>query len=265
MANRLPNRIPNWYSNRRPNQFGFSSSVAGVQITHADITFNSTWAGASGSIFVDWDDGSALEEFVLAPGGVAVGHTYGGAGTYVMKITDSYGNVTSITANSSSISAAASFNLMPLLNTFLATSNSLTDISFLASNTSLATLFLNANGITDISPLANLTSLSNLRLNINSFSDCSPVAGLSALTSLRLDSNALTYTTTPWFTASSGTFRFASTVSTAGEVDLWLANLNTAVWANCEVYLDGTNPARTAASDADVAALVGRSVTLHLT
>ena len=72
-------------------------------------------------------------------------------------------------------------------------SNRISDISPLASLTSLADLDLTHNQISDISPLAsaNLTSLTELDLWGNQISDISPLASLTNLTELWLGANQI--------------------------------------------------------------------------
>ena len=67
--------------------------------------------------------------------------------------------------------------------------NNITDISSLASLTSLETLWLGDNNITDISALASLTNLERLDLQSNSISDISALSGLTKLTFLKLGYN----------------------------------------------------------------------------
>ncbi|MDH4291462.1 MAG: leucine-rich repeat domain-containing protein, partial [Dehalococcoidia bacterium] len=69
--------------------------------------------------------------------------------------------------------------------------NQISDISPLASVTSLTELSLKENQISDISPLASLTSLTELSLGENQISDISPVANLTSLTWLDLESNQI--------------------------------------------------------------------------
>ena len=237
-----------------------------ISVTHSNQNFASIWKGASGSIFVDWGDGSAVEEFVLVSGGVDVDHTYGGAGTYEIKVTGATANVIDLAATSQSISAIAGFDQLPGLLSLAMSGNALTDISTLANCTSLQILNVGSNQIADISVLSGLTDLQSIRVYYNQISDISPLVGLSNATLIYAFNNALTYTTQSWFTATSGNFRFYTTLSTAAEVDQFLIDLNNASWANCTVHLNGTNPAHTGGAPvlAAIAGLVSRSVTLHL-
>jgi hypothetical protein len=81
---------------------------------------------------------------------------------------------------------------------------------------------------------------------------------------MRLNGNPITYTGYTWSGRTSGTYYFDSTVSTSGEVDQWLIDLASANWSNCTIYLDGTNPARTSASDAAVATLLDNGCEIHV-
>lgn len=234
-----------------------------VEITHAATSFASTWKGASGSIFVDWGDGSALEEFVLVYGGVAVNHSYS-AGTKTIKVYGALENVIDVNITGMSVSALKHFSLLSALQSLAASGNVLTSVSALSSLPVLSILNVSVNQITDISALSGLSALEYIRVYNNQITDISPLCALSNTVLIYAYNNAITYTTQSWFKATSGTFRFNSTVSTSAEVDQWLIDLNNAEWENCTVYLDGTNPARTSASDVAVAGLVGRGVILHL-
>jgi Leucine-rich repeat (LRR) protein len=70
-------------------------------------------------------------------------------------------------------------------------SNEIGDISLLASFINLTLLDLGYNQIGDISPLANLTSLTSLSLSDNQISDISPLANLTSLTELDLGANPI--------------------------------------------------------------------------
>lgn len=144
--------------------------------------------------------------------------------------------------------------------------NSISDVSSLINLANLTNLYLHNNIINDVSPLSSMTNLVSLRLRNNSFSDISPLVALVNLTDLWLDNNNINYPLTglSWFTATSGLFYFNSTVDSSAEVDRWLIDLATADWSNCTIYLDGTNPARTSASDAAVAILIANGCILHL-
>lgn len=65
----------------------------------------------------------------------------------------------------------------------------LTDISPLASMTSLSTLDLGFNGLSDVTPLGSLTQLEWLYLGGNAITDVSALSGLTGLTQLYLEDN----------------------------------------------------------------------------
>ncbi len=66
------------------------------------------------------------------------------------------------------------------------------NLSPLASLTTLKELYLVKNGISDVSPLAGLTELTHLNLAENDISDVSPLAPLTNLTWLKLSNNPIT-------------------------------------------------------------------------
>ena len=105
-------------------------------------------------------------------------------------------------------------------------------------------MYLYSNNIIDISPLVGLGNLNYIYINGNPINY--PLTGLS------------------WFTATAGTFKFDSTVDSSAEVDQWLIDLAAANWSSCTIYLDGTNPARTSASDAAIATLAVNGCTVYV-
>ena len=77
---------------------------------------------------------------------------------------------------------------MKTLNRLWARRSGISDLTGLASATSLTYLHLSYNNITDISPLAGLTNLESLDLSGNGITDISPLVGLTSLESLLLGS-----------------------------------------------------------------------------
>jgi Leucine-rich repeat (LRR) protein len=197
-------------------------------------------------------------------------------------------SLTTLNLEGNDVSDISPLSGLTSLSTLYLDSNNISDISLLSGLTSLTTLYLNSNDVSDISPLSGLTSLTFLLLNSNDVSDISPLSGLTSLTTLNLNNNdvsdisllsGLTSLTTlnlygnnidypltgiSWFTATSGTFRFDSTVDSSAEVDRWLNDLAAANWSNCVIYLGGTNPARTSASDAAIATLLVNGCTVYV-
>lgn len=95
--------------------------------------------------------------------------------------------------------------------------------------------------------------------------DISSVVRLTNLTILGLRNNPLTYIGYDWATPiNAGTLYAISTLTTAGEVDLWLSDLNDAFWANWNIQLAGTNPAPTAGAALDIADLTLRGCTVQV-
>ena len=203
---------------------GKDTSTALIYHYSTSATWTARLKGPAGSfVTFDWGDGSTPTTLELATGGTDFIHDYSGAGEGT-KVIRLYGT--------------------------------LINISFLSVD------HRNINTIFSLNILANLTTL---RLNSNNISDISSLSGLTSLIYLYLHENPINYPLTgiSWFTATSGTFRFDSTVDSSAEVDRWLNDLEAANWSNCVIYLDGTNPARTSASDAAIAALLVNGCTVY--
>ena len=117
-----------------------------------------------------------------------------------------------------------------------------------------------------MSGLAPLTGLLRLYLYSTGVSgDVSGLAPLTGLTGLYLYSTAVGHAAgalAPW---SGIDLRFYDCALIAAEVDLVLIDLNTAGGINGTVLIDGTNAARTAASDVAKAALLvnGWAITVN--
>jgi hypothetical protein len=108
------------------------------------------------------------------------------------------------------------------------------------------------------------SSFYHLTIGLNQISNLDAINQLSdTVTWINFNGNPIVYTERSWFTTTSGTFYFSSTVKTSGEVDQWLIDLNAANWSNCMIYLVGTNPAPTAASAAALAGLASRGCTVY--
>lgn len=249
-------------------------------------TFSSTWKG-SGTILVDWGIDGSFEEFELTAGGVVVSHIYPDTSEKTICVHGDIDGVTSLVADSQSISAVdglynltsatfvtfyfnsitdlSGFAGMPVIGEIgLSFNPGLDDIYPLAGLTTLTRLSLHQCNIADLSPLSTLVNLDYLRLYDNAFLDVSPLTSLVALTTLYVYNNTLTYTTLSWPAYSSGTFRFDSAGLSSAEVDQLLIDAAAAGWSSLTFYLDGSNGVRTSASDAAVVTLLGNGVTLYV-
>lgn len=249
-------------------------------------TFSSTWKG-SGTLYVDWGVDGTFEEFELSAGGVAVNRDYPDSSEKTIRVYGALSGVTSITADSNSISDVGGlshltsttlltlyFNDLTDLSGFIgmpaideigiAFNSGLDDISPLSGLITLTRLSLHQCNVTNLSPLSSLTNLTYLRLYDNAFSDLSPLVSLAALSTLYVYNNNIDYTTLLWPAYSSGVFRFNSAGLSSGEVDQLLIDAAAAGWGTLTLYLDGSNGARTSASDAAVATLLGNGVTLYV-
>jgi hypothetical protein len=267
---------------------GEDMSPALIYHTSISATWTATLKGPAGKfVTFDWGDGSAPTTLELSAGGVDFVHDFsGGSGTGVIRIYGDIGDVTYINAHDNDIANIMSLSGLTSLDSLYLYNNDIIDISALSGLTNLKYLYLHGNDIIDISALSGLTSMislylysndivdisalsgmseiTTLHLTYNSITDIAPLIGLSKLTLLYIYGNPIDYPLTGlnWFTAAAGTFRLDSTVDSSDEVNQWLIDLNDALWANCTVYLDGTNPPPTAAAAAAMAGLAGRGVTL---
>ena len=204
---------------------GEDMSSALIYHTSTSATWTARLKGPAGSfVTFDWGDGSTPTTLELATGGTDFIHDYSGAGAGT-KVIRLYG--------------------------------ALINISFLSVD------HRNINTIFSLNILANLTTL---RLNSNNISDISSLSGLTSLIYLYLHENPINYPLTgiSWFTATSGIFRFDSTVDSSAKVDRWLIDLAAANWSNCVIYLNETNPDRTSASDAAIATLLVNGCTVYV-
>ena len=78
------------------------------------------------------------------------------------------------------------------MTSFVASANSISDLSPLSGSTSLSMLILDDNLISDITPLSGLTSLFRLDLRTNSISDISALGGFTELSILDLRDTSIT-------------------------------------------------------------------------
>jgi hypothetical protein len=223
-----------------------AAAAGGAQFPTITTTKNGTFKisirGTNGvDVHLDMGDGTIETMSLLGLGSwVNLDHAYTG-GVHRIKILDSWSDISRLSCEITPEVISFNLSLLPALTQlYIANNPGLVDISSI-SETSVGDLaYLINNAITDISPITQ-----------------------SAATSIYLTSNPVVYTGYTWATKTSGVYRFASTVTTAAEVDLWLSDLNTALWSNCTIYLDGTNPAPTAGAADDIAALVVRGCTVY--
>jgi hypothetical protein len=252
-------------------------------------TFISTWRGTNGAkLTFDWGDGSAPSEITLLGTGVnvAANHPYSSGVEKTIVVTGELDSVSLFSSGQSNLTMVGLKNLKYTTRVECYLCSNL--VSGNTYPSSLTYIDLGYTGIENLNELQNLVNLESLRLyNCTSFYDLSGLSTFSNLETLHLKDTAITdissvaamssqvtdiwlyncsinYVGYTWSTRTSGTFRFDSTVSTSGEVDQWLIDLATANWSDTITYLDGTNPARTSASDDAVAQLVLDGNVLHL-
>lgn len=236
---------PLYYCLRRWQAAGAAGGSAPVAtITHSkNGTFTSNWRGTDqAKLTFDWGDGSAPGEITLLGSDTDVpsSHVYSSG---VSKTIAIYNNLQSVSRFFLSTMFVTEFDLSSLKNIdffVMAGNPNLTGISSVSKIASCSDIWLNQNGITDVSPLSN-----------------------SKATYIALFDNPITYTQMVWVTRTSGTYRFYSTVTTSGEVDQWLIDLNASNWSNCTIYIGGTNPAPTSAAAAALAGLASRGCTVY--
>lgn len=243
---------------------GYGPDVPSM-VTTASGEITITLQGDGGDVTIDWGDGNG-ETQTLTAGGVDFVNDYGGAGTRLIQIYGALGNITYKKCWNANLTKILSMDGLTNLTTLYIDFNPIVDIPGVSNLTSLVSLSMSGGNLTNISALLRLLNLQYLDLTNNDFTDISVLVNLSNLNNFRLTNVAIDYPLTglSWFTATSGTFRFNSCVDSAAEVDQMLIDFAAANWSTCTIYLDGTNPARTSASDAAVAQLVLAGVTLHL-
>ena len=132
------------------------------------------------------------------------------------------------------------------------------DIGDLAGLTGLRYLFLSSTAVSgDIGDLAGITGMQYLHLSSTAVSgDIGDLAGITGMRQLQLYSTAVTYTTTALPAWATCDIRAYSCGWNTATVDQFLIDLADGVGANGQLRIDGTNAARSAASDAAKAALL---------
>ena len=243
-SNRIPNLIDNATSSSYGNLIG-SANTATIVTTKVG-TFSSMWYG-SGTLYFDPGDGGAVEPLVLTTGGVAWNHSYLSAGSKTIRITGDLGGITRIDCDS----------------------NNVTDVSldYLDINNCIF-LFFQDNNLTTLDKFARFVNLNNCYFYDNDIVDIKAFAeSIGNYTSFRLYlyGNPVVYPPggIVWKTQTGNTKRLNSIFLTSDEVDQCLIDLNTALWSGCIIYIDGTNPAPTAAAAAALAGLSSRSCTVY--
>lgn len=133
------------------------------------------------------------------------------------------------------------------------------DISALAALTSLQNLQIETTSVSgDIVNLAALTSVTNLRMSGTSVSgDIGDLAPLTGLTHLRFSNTSVSYTTTTLPAWNNCGIQLQDNAWTQDQVDSFLIDLAAAGGSNGTLNVAGTNAARSAASDAAKATLLG--------
>lgn len=216
-----------------------STPVATITTTKAG-TYRLALMGTSGvDVRVDPGDGGAEEIISLIGLSWAIwDHVFTG-GTHTVRVLNNFDHVVRISSETDPQLIDVDTRVFKnLTHQYLTNSSNFTSITKLADASSWQ--YLHSNGITDISPLVNTSSF-NVYLN----------------------GNPIVYSGYTWTTKSGGIYHFDSTVSTQAEVDQWIIDLNDALWSGCAIYLDGTNPAPTAASAVALAGLAGRGCTVY--
>ena len=190
------------------------------------------------SMVVFWGDGNSSAVNGNDTTDVSVSSTYSGAGTYYITLGGDYLDLTKINCDRTHVSG---------------------DVSGWSALTSLTFLHCGGNSLTgDVSTWSALTSLTRLYCGGNSLTgDVSTWSALTSLTQLHCDSNSLDFdNTTAWTALSLGTTYFSNNSMTSTQVDNALIAFAGGPFLNTTIYLDGTNDARTPASDAALATLL---------
>lgn len=238
---------PLYYQVRRIQAAGAALGVPTATVTHTrNGTFTVNFIGPNGAQILCTPSNGSPQLITLLGPGINVPFSYASDGSLQNVIFKGAG--------------------LGVATTFSGPIQSVASVSNLQGMTSLEQFSFFYNDITSADIRLNSPALTYINLSTNQIVDPAPLAALYGMSLFYVNDNPMVYPPggLTWFAATSGTYRFYSTVTTSGEVDQWLIDLAAAGWSNCTVYLDGTNPARTSASDAAVATLVGNSVTLFL-
>ena len=199
-----------------------------------------------------WDDGTT--DNVANPGN----KVWGSVATRNHSVESDWKVVTEFRLEADNISKIDNLELLISLTHLVCNTNSISvlDVSAL---TSLTILHCYSNSIS-VLDVSNLTSLTYLHCSLNSISVLD-VSALTALTTLHCYSNSISSLSVSALTALK-TLNCHNNGMSATNVDNILIDLDTAGASNGTASLAGTNAARTSASDAAKANLLGRGWTI---
>lgn len=199
------------------------------------------------TIRIWWGDGNYDDYNGNGATSIAVTHTYAGSGTYAIQFSGDYLDLTYFQCNGNSLTANINiFTGFTGLKEIYIHENIFTgDVSVLASNTGLTQVYIKQN-----------TSLSG---DVSSFRVLTSMATLSA------HSAAFDFDTTTSWTGVNSTIYLHDNGLTATQVDNSLIAFSGGSFSNKTITLNGTNAARTSASDAAVTTLEAAGNTIITT
>ena len=250
------------------------SQYPSILHTSTSATWTATLKGPAGKyVTFDWGDGSAPTTLDLDTGGVDFVHDYSssGSGTKVIRIYGDLDAVTFFDCRSTSPASdliSADLRLLPNLERAYFSHGNIIEL-LVDLNAPIDYFYLHNCSITQsfVNILPHFAStLTQIRISGNDYTDVTPFTFLINATLIQAYGVAIDYPLTglTWFPATSGTFYWGSNVDSSAEVDQWLIDLAAANWSSCTIYLDGTNPARTSASDAAIATLAVNGCTVYV-
>lgn len=222
------------------------------------------------SIIIHWGDGNSEEVTGQDSTIVTKTSAYASPGTYQFYVTGDYLGLTHIDIQNHTFVSGdvAKFSQLTAL-TYLRIYNTGVsgDVSGWGALTSLTYLHAGSSSISgDISGWTTLTSLTYIRMEGTGVSgDIGPIgAALSSCTVFFFNLTSVSFTTTPAWSQNAATVYLQDNAFTSTEVDDALAALAGGPITNSTIYLNGTNAARTSASDADAATINGNGNTLYV-
>jgi len=230
------------------------------QVSGGLQTTNITLVGSTGVIL--WGDG---DETVVTAGEQIYSHDYNNTNNYIISITKSY-EITKLSITHDFIGGdITTLRSMSVVEEIYLQGSAVTgDITHLSGLTSITTLYLFNTAVTgDVNDLSTLINM--VTLSIGNTSIVGDIADLNtiyneSLTAGYLFSLSLTYTDLSTFDIPSfGKLYAQDSGLTSAMVDNILVDLAAGSASSGTIRLDGTNEARTSASDAAVATLLGRS------
>jgi len=241
---------PLYYCLRRGQAAAAAGGAPVATITHSDAaTFSTTrLRGASGqSLFFDPGNGDAPDEIVMAGAGV-----------------DSNWSKAYLTGEEKTVQISGALSDLETFWLYEPTISRV-DLTLLTGVLNLSLSLGQVDTMDRLPPnVAVLRFIGNQMTSLDSFSGL-PLDDMSLV---RIDGNPIIYTTQTFPAVNGGEFDFSDTVTTTGEVDNWIMDLSVgnAEWQNTTTNLAGTNPARSSASDAEVAWFVtigGNALTIN--